>query len=122
MKVGIVTGLKNVAPVLEALKAGKLDLHFIEVMTCPVGCVSGGGQPKLLLDSERDAAYQARTKGTYAHDAELPIRKSHENPAIKKIYDEYLLEPNGEKSRRMAIFIGSKNGKAMPTNITDDST
>ena len=101
LKVGIVTGLKNVAPVLEALKAGKLDLHFIEVMTCPVGCVSGGGQPKLLLDSERDAAYEARTKGTYAHDAELPIRKSHENPAIKKIYDEYLLEPNGEKSHHL---------------------
>jgi len=66
-----------------------------------VGCVSGGGQPKLLLDSEKEAAYEARTKGTYAHDAELPIRKSHENPAIAKIYEEYLLTPNGKESHHM---------------------
>ncbi|MDZ4910426.1 iron hydrogenase, partial [Clostridium perfringens] len=50
LKVGIVTGLKNIVPVLEDLKSGKLNLDFIEVMTCPVGCVSGGGQPKLLLE------------------------------------------------------------------------
>ena len=54
LKVGVVTGLKNVVPVLEAVKNGTLDLHFIEVMTCPEGCVSGGGQPKLLMDTDRE--------------------------------------------------------------------
>jgi len=101
LKVGMVTGLKNVIPVLEDIKAGKLDLHFIEVMTCPVGCVSGGGQPKLLLDSDKEAAYSQRTQGIYDHDKELPLRKSHENPAIAKIYEEYLLTPNGKESHHM---------------------
>ena len=94
LRVGVVTGLKNVIPVLEAVKAGTLNLHFIEVMTCPEGCVSGGGQPKLLMDTDREEAYAARRAATFAHDKALPIRKSHENPAIKKIYDEFLEEPN----------------------------
>lgn len=101
LKVGVVTGLKNVIPVLEDIKAKKLDLHFIEVMTCPQGCISGGGQPKLLLDTEKEAAYSARVKSTFDHDKELPIRKSHENPAITKIYDEFLKEPLGEKSHHL---------------------
>ncbi len=101
LKVGIVSGLKNVVPVIEAVRAGELDLHFIEVMTCPVGCVSGGGQPKLLLDSNKEAAYKSRTKSTYIHDKELKYRKSHENPAIIKIYDEFLGKPNGEKSHHL---------------------
>ena len=84
LKVGVVTGLKNVVPVLEAVKNGTLDLHFIEVMTCPEGCVSGGGQPKLLMDTDREEAYAARRAATFAHDRELAYRKSHENPAIKK--------------------------------------
>ena len=94
LKVGVVTGLKNVVPVLEAVKNGTLDLHFIEVMTCPEGCVSGGGQPKLLMDTDREEAYAARRAATFAHDRELTYRKSHENPAIKKIYEEFLEEPN----------------------------
>ena len=94
LKVGVVTGLKNVVPVLEAVKNGTLDLHFIEVMTCPEGCVSGGGQPKLLMDTDREEAYAARRAATFAHDRELAYRKSHENPAIKKIYEEFLEEPN----------------------------
>ncbi len=101
LKVGIVSGLKNVVPVLDDLQSGKLDLHFIEVMTCPVGCVSGGGQPKLLLDSDKPAAYASRTKATYDHDKELSLRKSHENPEITKIYDEFLGKPNGEVSHHL---------------------
>lgn len=95
LKVGIVTGLKNVIPVIEDMKAGKLDLHFIEVMTCPEGCVSGGGQPKLLMDTLTAEAYGKRRAGLFAHDEELPRRKSHENPAIKKIYDEFFEKLNG---------------------------
>lgn len=101
LKVGVVTGLKNVVPVLESLKAGKLDLDFIEVMTCPVGCVSGGGQPKLLLEEYREAAYEKRIKSTYEHDKNLPLRKSHENPDIIKIYEEFLNEPLGSMSHNL---------------------
>lgn len=94
LKVGVVTGLKNVMPVLEAVKSGVLTLDFIEVMSCPAGCISGGGQPKLLMDTDREEAYRTRREATFTHDRQLPYRKSHENPAIKKIYDEFLEEPN----------------------------
>ncbi len=101
LKVGIVSGLKHVEPVLEAIKSGKCDMHFIEVMTCPQGCISGGGQPKLLLDESKEAAYNDRKKGLYDHDSNLTMRKSHENPSIKKIYDEFLGEPLGHKSHEL---------------------
>ncbi len=101
LKVGIVSGLKNVIPVLDAIESGELDLHFVEVMTCPVGCVSGGGQPKLLLDSYKPNAYEARSKASYEHDKELKYRKSHENPAIVKIYEDYLGKPNGKLSHQL---------------------
>ncbi len=95
LKVGVVTGLKHVIPVLEAIKAGKLDLHFIEVMACPEGCVSGGGQPKLLEDTDVAEAYAARRESMFEHDRNLPLRKSHENPSIQSLYKEYLGEANG---------------------------
>lgn len=101
LRVGVVSGLKNVGPVIDDLRNGKLELDFIEVMTCPVGCVSGGGQPKILLEEYRQEAYQNRTKSTYNHDASLAIRKSHENPDIIKIYEEYLGEPLGHKSHHL---------------------
>lgn len=101
LKVGIVSGLKNVIPILENLQNNKLDLDFIEVMTCPVGCVSGGGQPKVLLEEYRQLAYQNRTKSTYNHDANLEVRKSHNNPDIKKIYKEFLEKPLSEKSHSL---------------------
>jgi len=101
LKVGIVTGLKHVKPVLEDLVAGRLDLHFIEVMTCPEGCVTGGGQPKLVVDKDFDEAYQARAAATYAHDKELTIRKSHENPSVKKLYDDFLKAPLGPDSHKL---------------------
>lgn len=101
LKVAAVSGLKNVVSILEDIKKGDCDLHFIEVMTCPEGCISGGGQPKLLLDEYRELAYANRRKSTYNHDRDIEIRKSHESPAIKKIYDEFLKEPLGEKSHHL---------------------
>lgn len=101
LKVGVVTGLQNVEPVLAAIRAGQCDLHFIEVMTCPEGCVSGGGQPKLLLDEDRPAAYAARRASTFAHDAALPLRKSHENPSIQRLYAAFLGEPNSHKAHQL---------------------
>jgi ferredoxin hydrogenase len=101
LKVVVVSGLKNVAAVLDEVKAGKVDFHFMEVMTCPVGCVSGGGQPKVLLETQKEIAYRQRTGSTYQHDAELELRKSHDNPAVKKLYEEFLGEPLGHESHHL---------------------
>ncbi|MBV7272043.1 iron hydrogenase small subunit [Clostridiaceae bacterium UIB06] len=101
LKVAVVSGLKNVVPVLEKVKNGKCDFHFIEVMTCPEGCVSGGGQPKLLLEENREIAYKNRKASTYEHDSKLNLRKSHENPDIVKLYDEFLGEPLGHQSHNL---------------------
>lgn len=101
LNIAVVAGLKNVIPVIESIKEGKCDFHFIEVMTCPEGCVSGGGQPKLLIEEHRDIAYKKRKESIYNHDSNSKIRKSHENPAIKKLYDEFLEEPLGHKSHHL---------------------
>ncbi|GAA0127221.1 [FeFe] hydrogenase, group A [Clostridium senegalense] len=101
LKVAVVSGLKHVSKVMEDVKLGKCDYHFVEVMTCPDGCVSGGGQPKLLLEEYRQVAYKKRKESLYNHDSALKIRKSHENPDIKKIYDEFLEKPLGHKSHEL---------------------
>ena len=101
LKVAVVTGLKDIDLILDAVEGGFSDLDFVEVMTCPTGCVSGGGQPKLLVDTMLDAAYRQRRESLFVLDKELPIRKSHENPSIKKIYDEFLEKPLGEKSHHL---------------------
>jgi ferredoxin hydrogenase len=101
LKVAVVSGLKNVVPLLENVKKGKCNFHFIEVMTCPEGCVSGGGQPKLLLEESRPMAYEARKAATYEHDSRLKLRKSHENPDIVKLYDDFLGKPLGEQSHHL---------------------
>lgn len=101
LKIAVVAGLKNVLPILEDLKKGKSDYHFIEVMACPEGCISGGGQPKVLLEEYRGIAYKNRKDAIYKHDSELKLRKSHENPDIKKLYDEFLGEPLGKQSHHL---------------------
>jgi len=96
LKVAVVTGLTGIIELLETVKNGVCDLHFIEVMTCPEGCISGGGQPKLLLDQDRPEAYAKRREALLKHDVSLKVRKSHENPSIKKLYQDYLEQPNSE--------------------------
>ncbi|MNN78895.1 Iron hydrogenase 1 [compost metagenome] len=70
-------------------------------MGCPEGCVSGGGQPKLLLETLRKKAYQARKSSVYRHDSHQQVRKSHENPAIMKLYKDFLGEPLGNVSHHL---------------------
>jgi len=113
LKVAVVSGLKNVVEVLENIKSGSCDFDFIEVMTCPEGCISGGGQPKFILDEDRKAAFISRKESMYKHDEELEIRKSHENPYIKKLYKEFLIKPLGEKSHHLlhTKFISRKKGE-----------
>ena len=101
LKVGVVTNLKNIDPIIEQLPAGTLDCHFVEVMTCPEGCITGGGQPKLLSDVDRSDANDARRQTIYEHDKALPKRKSHESGAIKKVYSEFLEKPNSHKAHEL---------------------
>jgi ferredoxin hydrogenase len=101
LKVGVVTNLKNIDPIIEQLKAGTLDCHFVEVMTCPEGCITGGGQPKLLSDADRAEANDSRRGAIYQHDKALSKRKSHESGAIKKIYEEFLETPNSHKAHEL---------------------
>jgi NADP-reducing hydrogenase subunit HndD len=101
VKVAVAHGLANARKVLDKVKAGEADYQFIEIMACPGGCVGGGGQP-LVSGPERMALeedYRAlRAKAIYKEDAGMPLRKSHENPAVKTLYEEYLVKPLGEKS------------------------
>jgi len=112
LKVGVLTNLQNIDPILEQLQNGTLDCHFVEVMTCPEGCVSGGGQPKLIVDTDRPEAYANRRKATFDCDKEMKLRKSHDNPDIKKIYADWLKEPCGEKSHHLlhTHYKGSEGG------------
>lgn len=95
VKIAVVAGLDSAAKVLDSVKAGTCEYDFVEIMTCPEGCMTGGGQPKLLLDGHRKLAFNQRRAALYSHDKDLPVRKSHENPSIKKLYGDYLGEPLG---------------------------
>lgn len=99
MKVGlaVVSGLGNAARLLDEIRAGRDDLHFIEVMTCPGGCIAGGGQPH----STNLAAVRERMQALYRIDREGPVRTAHGNPAIKRIYEEFLDAPLSEKSHAL---------------------
>lgn len=95
INVAIVHGTANAAKLLNAIRAGEKTYHFIEVMGCPGGCVTGGGQP--IVDAR--ARYYvdpraARAAATYSEDESMAIRKSHKNPAVQKLYAEFLGEPN----------------------------
>jgi iron only hydrogenase large subunit-like protein len=95
--VAVVSGLGNARKLLDEIKSGRSDLHFIEVMSCPGGCIAGGGQP---LRHDLDAV-RARMQGLYKLDREGALRTSHSNESVQRIYREYLGEPNGPKSHEL---------------------
>lgn len=101
VKTVVVAGLANAAPIIDEIKNGTADFHFVEVMACPQGCISGGGQPKVLMETERKAVYASRMASMYQHDEELPLRKSHENPEVTKLYKDFLGKPLGHKSHEL---------------------
>ena len=101
LKVAVASGLKNAKAVLEAVKAGE-EIHFIEIMGCPGGCINGGGQP-IQSATVRNFVdiVEKRAAALYTDDAKDVIRKSHENPDIKKLYEEYLGEPGSHKAHEI---------------------
>lgn len=102
VRVAIAHGLGNARKLLDSIRSGEKTYEFIEIMGCPGGCVTGGGQP---IVSAREKAVKdvkaLRAKALYDEDESLPIRKSHENPVIKQLYDEFLGEPCGHKSHQL---------------------
>jgi NADH-quinone oxidoreductase subunit G/NADP-reducing hydrogenase subunit HndD len=93
----VVSGLGNARKLLDQIRAGRKDLHFIEVMTCPGGCINGGGQPlRANLES-----VQARMQSLYQIDRDAPVRVSHQNKYVQRLYSEFLGKPLGEKSHRL---------------------
>ncbi|MBN1759479.1 MAG: iron hydrogenase small subunit [Chitinispirillaceae bacterium] len=99
LKVGIAvaSGLGNARKLLDQIKAGRSDLHFIEIMTCPGGCIAGGGQPFGIGKKN----IRARMKKLYDIDRQETIRTSHNNPMIKQLYDDFLEKPLGKKSHKL---------------------
>jgi len=94
VKVAVTSGLAGAKILMDQVEKGESPYHFIEVMGCPNGCIMGGGQPR-SLDPE---AKEKRLSGLYSEDEAKTLRKSHENPYIKSLYEDYLGEPNGHKS------------------------
>jgi len=97
LNVAVAHGLGNARKVVERVKSGQASYHFIEIMTCPGGCIGGGGQPRLTTDAVRKARIQA----IYREDEGKKLRKSHENPEVAQIYEEFLGKPLGEKSHHL---------------------
>ena len=102
VKVAVASGLTNAAKVLDRVKNGEADYHFIEIMCCPGGCVNGGGQPIQPGSVRNFTDLKAeRAKALYEEDKNLPLRKSHESPIIKKLYDEFLEKPGSHKAQEI---------------------
>ncbi len=102
VKVAVTSGLKNAAKLLDKVKAGEADYQFIEVMCCPGGCINGGGQP--IVDGHTRNFVDVkglRAAALYDDDKNLTYRKSHKNPEIKALYDEYLGEPGSHKAHEL---------------------
>ncbi|MCL2544648.1 MAG: NADH-dependent [FeFe] hydrogenase, group A6 [Clostridia bacterium] len=99
VNIAVAHGTGNAAKLLDSIRAGEKNYHFIEIMGCPGGCVTGGGQPHVDAGTLMDANPGAlRAAALYAEDEGKVLRKSHENPAIQQLYKDFLGEPNGHKA------------------------
>ncbi len=108
VKVLVAHSLGAARQLMDKVREGELkDYHFIEIMTCPGGCIGGGGQPIPTTVEEREM----RIAGIYDRDRKLPLRKSHENPEIQAIYKEFLKEPLGHKSHQLLHTHYTPRGK-----------
>lgn len=112
VNVAVASGTKNAKKLLEGVKSGEYDVQFIEVMACPGGCVNGGGQPVQSATVRNNVDLKAK-RAAVLYNADkniLDIRKSHENSAVKKLYDEYFGEPNSHKAHEILHTSYKKRG------------
>jgi len=103
LKVAVVSGTANARKLIESIKNGEAEYHFVEMMACPGGCVNGGGQPYQPGYVRNNTDLRAlRAKALYKEDqADVPLRKSHDNPVVKEIYGSFLGEPGGHKAHKL---------------------
>ena len=102
VKVAVASGLSNAKVIMDKIRAGEADYLFVEIMCCEGGCVNGGGQPQVHADIRNFEDVKAiRAKALYNNDAAKTIRKSHENPSIKKVYADFLEKPGSEKAHHI---------------------
>lgn len=102
INVAVASGLSNARKLLDDVKAGKANYHFIEIMACPGGCVNGGGQPHQPASVRNFTDIRAlRANALYQQDVEMKVRKSHKNPSIQKLYDEFLEKPGSHKAHHL---------------------
>lgn len=102
VKVAVVSGLSNARQIMDKVRSGEAEYHFVEIMCCPGGCVNGGGQPQVHADIRNyEDVKAARAKALYDNDAAKSIRKSHENPSIRRLYGEFLGEPGSERAHHI---------------------
>ena len=112
VKVAVANGLANAQKIMEEIKSGKAEYQFVEIMACPGGCVMGGGQP--IKTSKQRSEYdirKLRAECLYDIDEKSTIRKSHENPTIKKLYKEFLEEPGSNKAHELLHTTYHKRNK-----------
>jgi len=107
VKIAVTSGLKNAKVLLDQIVAGKSPYHFIEIMGCPGGCITGGGQPRSTDPDIR----MKRMKALYNEDESKTLRKSHENPYIISFYKEFLGEPNGHNAHELLHTTYVNRGK-----------
>jgi len=103
INIAVSNGLTNAKVILDKIKAGGKQYHLVEIMACPGGCVAGGGQPYPPMDMDvlDPQLPLLRAKALYKIDTDKQLRRSHENPAIEHLYQEFLGEPNGEKAHHL---------------------
>jgi iron-only hydrogenase group A len=97
VKVAVAHGLGNAATLIAHIRSNPEEFHFVEIMTCPGGCIGGGGQPRFTTDEVR----KARIAAIYKEDEGRELRQSHENPAVQALYKEFLGKPLGEQSHHL---------------------
>jgi NADP-reducing hydrogenase subunit HndD len=102
VRAAVAHGTGNAKQLLDKVKSGEKEYHFIEIMGCPGGCITGGGQPIVPAQVQMEVdVRKARASAIYDEDRSLPVRKSHENESVKKVYREFLGEPNSEKAHEL---------------------
>ena len=107
VNVAVTSGLEGASILMKEIEAGTSPYHFIEVMGCPGGCVSGGGQPRTQEENFREK----RSRALYREDERKTLRKSHENPDLQKLYSDFLGEPNGHLAHELLHTHYVKRGK-----------